>query len=203
MTQEEDPANLNTVAKTKNFQFVFNSKAFSLIDLMVTISIISTLAMIAVPQYSRMQAKARSTEAKAALSNVFTAMASYEFEHQQFTVCIGAAGYAPPPQRYYAVGFHDVDFGSWTCNSLLCNELCAAAGAGEGSNRFDANRSASSLAPAGNTQLDALPTDIAGSNYIICAAGAVSASGPPPIGIGYDSWCIDESKTIQHIETNF
>lgn len=50
---------------------------FSLIELMVVVSIIGILAAIGIPQYSKFQAKARTGEAKSALGALFIVERSF------------------------------------------------------------------------------------------------------------------------------
>ena len=85
-----------------------NTKGFTLIELMVVVAIIGILASIAIPQFNSYQAKARQSEAKIALTSIYTALQSFHVEQQSFTQCLGSAGFRintnNAEQRYYAVG---------------------------------------------------------------------------------------------------
>ena len=63
-----------------------NRKAFTLIELMVTISIIAMLTTIALPVYNRMILKARSDEAKAVIQSIVFAQERFRQENGSFYV---------------------------------------------------------------------------------------------------------------------
>tara|TARA_B110001454_G_scaffold124375_1_gene116064 strand:- start:43660 stop:44247 length:588 start_codon:yes stop_codon:yes gene_type:complete len=184
---------------------------FSLIELMVVVSIIGILSIIGIPQYRKFVAKARSAEVKVSLNAAFAVENVFFSEKGSFTACLGALGFEPSSSnRYYSVGFHNVDFFYGTCGtggSGSCSQLDWAPGAGacapapgDGVNQFLATKSASSLPPADDAILNALPTDLTSNTFILCAAGSVSDAPPLGFGLGYDSWCMNETKTINHVE---
>jgi prepilin-type N-terminal cleavage/methylation domain-containing protein len=61
-----------------------NKKAFTLIELMITISIIAMLATIALPIYDRMILKARSDEAKAVIQSIVFAQERFRQENGRY-----------------------------------------------------------------------------------------------------------------------
>lgn len=187
---------------------------FSLIELMVVVSIIGILSIIGIPQYNKFVGKARSAEAKASLNASFIVENVFFAETGSYTACLAAIGFTPSQEsRYYSVGFHNVDFFYGTCGpsgTITCNKLdwnpgspACATGPGDGVNQFIATKSANSLPPADNSILDALPTNITSNTFRVCAAGAVSGSPPGGFGLGYDSWCIYETKEVYHIEAAY
>ncbi len=58
---------------------------FTLIELMIVVAIIGILAAIAIPNFSRFQAKSKQSEAKTNLKAVFTSAKAYYAEHDTFS----------------------------------------------------------------------------------------------------------------------
>lgn len=54
-----------------------NMRGFSLVELMVVVSIIGILASLAMPKFKRFQAKAKQSEAKSSLSHIFALETGY------------------------------------------------------------------------------------------------------------------------------
>lgn len=84
-----------------------NVKGFTLVELMVVVAIVGILAAIAIPNYQRYQARARQSEAKIALSSIYTAEHGFAAEWSTFTSCIKRIGVQidSSSKRYYATGF--------------------------------------------------------------------------------------------------
>jgi type IV pilus assembly protein PilA len=85
---------------------ILNNKGFSLIELMVVVAIIGVLAAIGIPQYSKFQAKTRQSEAKNALSALFTAESSFMAEFNQYSVSLANIGFGVSGTNLrYVTGF--------------------------------------------------------------------------------------------------
>lgn len=82
-----------------------NNKGFSLVELMVVVAIIGILASVAVPQFSKFQAKSRQSEAKASLTTLYTAEKSFNAEYAGYATSFQALGYAPAGDVLYNIGF--------------------------------------------------------------------------------------------------
>ncbi len=79
---------------------------FSLIELMVVVAIIGILAAIGIPQYAKFQARARQSEAKGALSALYSAEQSYQGEWNSYSVDLGNIGFGVQGQNLrYNTGF--------------------------------------------------------------------------------------------------
>jgi type IV pilus assembly protein PilA len=107
-----------------------NQKGFSLIELMIVVAIIGILSAIAIPNYQKFQAKAKTSEAKSQLSALYTTEKSFFAEYSGYSTRLNAIGYAPDGTTRYTVGFF-TDAGSFGTNAPAgtanCNVTCTAA----------------------------------------------------------------------------
>jgi type IV pilus assembly protein PilA len=82
------------------------SKGFTLLELMVVVAIVGVLAKIGTNVYSKAVSKARQSEAKIALSAIYSAEMTYFSEFYSYIACLRQIGYVPDSStRYYLVGF--------------------------------------------------------------------------------------------------
>ena len=90
--------------------FQKDRQGFTLVELMIVVAIIGILAAIAIPNFLKYQAKAKQSEAKANLKNVYTAELSYLAEsavYASFSV-VGFGLSADNPRYQYDVGLGDL-----------------------------------------------------------------------------------------------
>lgn len=73
---------------------------FSLVELMVVVGIIGILAAIAVPKLQVFTAKAKQSEAKSKLNNIYTLNEAYFAENSQYSATLATIGYSMPTKDY-------------------------------------------------------------------------------------------------------
>ncbi len=81
---------------------------FTLVELMVVVAIIGLLSAVAIPNFRKYQAKAKTSEAKLQLSAVYTALQAWYSDFDNYASCLNLMGYDPAVERlarYYAIGF--------------------------------------------------------------------------------------------------
>lgn len=81
---------------------------FTLVELMIVVAIIGVLSAVAVPNFKKYQAKAKTSEAKVQLAAAYTAQQAFYGDFGIYHTCLAYMGYEPINEfesRYYAVGF--------------------------------------------------------------------------------------------------
>lgn len=167
---------------------------FSLIELMVVVSIIGIITAVAIPSFRRYQAKAKAGEAKLQLASLWAVEEVSRADHGVFATCIEDMGYNPASVGYYAVGF--------AADNTALN---AAVRAGGGSCPDGRHRLVPGSVPAivGGRVTTA---DVSYATWAASAAsfvaGAVGRVSPDP-SVGLDAWSIDENKTLSHVALGY
>lgn len=90
---------------------------FTLVELMVVVAIIGLLAAVALPNFRKYQAKAKTSEAKLQLAALYMAEQSFFMDYENYATCLNLMGYDPSNEngnRYYAVGFNAKNGGAAT-----------------------------------------------------------------------------------------
>src|SRR5258708_860901 len=73
---------------------------------MIVVAIIGILAAIAIPNFTKFQAKSKQSEAKTNLKAIFTAAKSYFGEHDTFIATAANIGFAPEAGNRYTYDYN-------------------------------------------------------------------------------------------------
>lgn len=179
------------------------NSGFTLIELMIVVAIIGVLAAVAIPNYTKYVARARQTEAKLALSSVYTAETFFQTEHSNYTVCVAAIGAQPDnalAKRYYAFGFptapgNDCDLGgAVACHFFADSAASLCADSTVNVTGYDATASASAAAVA--VLATDPPASVATkSTFTATAAGHISTDA----AVAFDTWSITQAKALSNL----
>src|SRR5690606_25746490 len=86
-----------------------NQLGFTLVELMIVVAIIGVLSAVAIPNFKKYQAKAKSSEARVQLAAAYTAQQAFFGDYGIYHNCLVYMGYDPHnemAQRYYAIGIN-------------------------------------------------------------------------------------------------
>ena len=193
--------NLFKNRKPLTFVSVADERGFSLIELMIVVAIIGVLSTVATPNFQKMSAKARTVEAKSALSAMFTAEKAYYAESNTYTYCLTQAGYIPEgARRFYTSGFWLGVSGCVSCSidqnsGQPCNFAPVAwQGTWRNDATFGANSYANPTLAAGGL---ASSFDVDSTTFQAVAFGSVST-----IAI-FDVWSITDGRVLSNNQPGF
>jgi type IV pilus assembly protein PilA len=206
-----------------------SNAGFTLVELMIVVAIVGILAAIAIPNYQKYQAKSRTTEAKVALSNIYSSEVSFRTEFSSYTGALSIAGYTPEGffvggainaarNNMYTVGFSTAAANGDTCgpvaasNQDCCNAASVwgngapASAAADGVSSFSSNKSLrNGFAAATEANLaGATPVTTALTNNTFLA-GAVGVIGNNnAVGnAAFDAWTINQDKLLSNTQVGY
>jgi type IV pilus assembly protein PilA len=84
---------------------------FTLVELMIVVAIIGVLSAVAVPNFKKYQAKAKTSEAKIQLAAAYTAEQAFYGDFGVYHSCLEYMGFDPKREaaaRFFAVGFSTI-----------------------------------------------------------------------------------------------
>lgn len=199
------------------FKSLKRQDGFTLVELMVVVAIIGLLSAVAIPNFKKYQAKAKTSEAKLQLSAVYTALQSWYSDFDNYGTCLNHMGFDPAVEmmaRYYAIGFPTgTAIGATTPNGYsVANGAPAACAAAASVGNDTVTVTASSVnnsawgagkLMAGNAALTSAAVVVANiPNLAIPTtttfrAGAVGIiDGAKITATTADAWTIDQNKRI-------
>jgi type IV pilus assembly protein PilA len=189
---------MNKSQSLKTHSLQISNQGFTLIELMVVVAIIGILVSVAIPQYSKYQARSRQTEAKISLGSVFTAEQSFSVENNSYTGCLADIGVAAVGNTlYYTVGFTTTGTacgpaGNQSCNGFQWSPTAVTTTCSSTASwvPIQANVAANhSVTPSGVGVLAS--TAVAQDTFTAGASGDVSTSSAT-----LDSWSMTNGKVL-------
>ncbi len=184
---------------------------FTLVELMIVVSIIGILSAIAIPNFRIYQARAKTSEAKLQLSAVYSALTALQSDYEAYASCLRDAGYvAPSSNSYYAIGMADnaVARAIVKDNGGTCNK----------NPHFDASRKVGGIAMLG-TQVNSIDTsglipnvsvspplatpnvDNTGSYFVVGAIGVIDPGNSSTAKAS--KWAINQDKVLREINKGY
>jgi type IV pilus assembly protein PilA len=189
--------------KSLNFKWiqmnVQSNKGFTLVELMVVVAIIGILSAIAVPNFKKYQARAKTSEAKMQLSALYSAQQSFNADYDTYATCLNVTGFDPRDEvnsRYYAIGFgadnddanaKAVTSGATSCVSASTEHFYAAGKAIAGKAAVTAFTTGASYSVVGAGVA-------AGTAFTAGAEGSITPTGGAS-GVN-DIWTITQAKVL-------
>ncbi|MFO8058317.1 MAG: prepilin-type N-terminal cleavage/methylation domain-containing protein [bacterium] len=156
-----------------------NRKGFTLIELMIVVAIIGILAALAIPDFMKMLAKSKQSEAKTNLGSIFNLMTAYHGEHSTYADTFNLIGFAPEGENLYT---YRLSAAATDCTpDQLSTENCSQIQTHE--SKGNNNQCDASSQNAG-------PADVTQTTFVCFACGNVDNDD------FIDIWTVDESKHL-------
>ncbi len=175
---------------------LLSAKGFSLIELMVVVSIIGVLTAIAVPNYQKSQARIRTIEAKVNLASLYTVELSYYLEQYSYSACLADIGFRSVI-NYYAIGFgnNGVKCGPPPNSTQGCNNTFMGGVVTTCSVSQSQLQAVSSVGGPPATVTNADLGDMTYNTFTAVAKGQISGNGANP----QDVWTINDANLLQNV----
>ena len=164
---------------------------------MVVVAIIGILSAVAVPNFKKYQAKAKTSEAKMQLAAIYTAEISALNEYDTFGSCLKMMGFDPSAdaaQRYYTVGINGTDQNAVLGGAGL--DACTDAENADGTSWFAAGKKVASQAVCGSTDCLQAGTGATPSLFTASAGGYIMQKTGIAVADA-DKWTINEKKQLK------
>ncbi|MBK7892087.1 MAG: prepilin-type N-terminal cleavage/methylation domain-containing protein [Bdellovibrionales bacterium] len=178
-----------------------NQAGFSLVELMIVVAIIGILATVAIPNFTRFQAKARQSSGKSLLAGYFSAQKSTYSEFQYFTGNFTGAGFKPEGQLTYRLTAADNAAVAGTAATNVADQfpLCIATSV--------APTAANCSTPYLNAWTELASVAAPGGTCVAASAGAMGQPGTflacvsANIGaVAVDVWSINQLKVVSNTQ---
>lgn len=182
---------------------VRNNRGFTLVELMTCVAVVGLLATMANAQYRKMIARARQSEAKLLLGNIWAIQLAYGVEEGGYSGCLKEIGFEPfEGTRYYTIGFAYQDLHEPKCGpagTIPCTTYGWSSGTRdcgpvwEGHSRWRATARGNGHQPI--PELEDFPgaAEMDTQTFKAMAIGNVSPFSSRP-----DVWHVSERKQFTH-----
>jgi len=175
-------------------------EGFTLVELMVVVAIVGILSAVAIPNFKKYQAKAKTSEARLQLASIYSAETSLQSDYDAFGTCLEEAGYIfPTANNYYAVGFAAANS---TANQIIIDNggVCPSVTFSGG-----ATKRAYGATPATKANLTSVITTAVipneGDQFIAGAIGNISPD--VSVAANWDQWTVTENKVLSHTRIGY
>lgn len=193
-------------------------EGFTLVELMIVVAIIGLLSAVAIPNFKKYQAKAKTSEAKLQLSAMYTSLQAWYADYDNYSACLNLQGFDPSlerPSRYYAVGFPAA---AYTANAAATLNgapvACVNTTTGVDVNTATASTASVSAFGAGKlvggitalTSAAVVTGNIAtlaltGTTFVAGALGIIDAA--KATATTADAWTVNQNKKIISVRTGY
>lgn len=183
------------------------ARGFTLVELLISVAIISVLATVGVPTFRRMIQKARKTEAKVALGAVYKIEAAFRAEHNLYGNRLKWMGFereGTPNSWLFSVGFppsgacsdgthitpgYTIELGLLRYSEVGGISYAYPIPVPSPSDEFVSLGGAVTGCAPGNVPFS-------GATFLATASGYVSPAQGAPV----DQWSIDENRSLSNIQ---
>lgn len=172
-------------------------KGFTLVELIIFITILGVLIPAGINNYKMYRAKTMQFDAQIQLANIYKAEISAHADYHTYTTCLTSIDYSTPTDGYYLSGFRNDE--ATSINSI--NEQGGDCETGEYAPKPGIFRKISDVTPFptpdAQLSLGNIKAATRTTRFTAAAAGNISSEVP------YDIWTIDQSKKIKNITVGY
>ena len=198
------------------FKSLKRQDGFTLVELMVVVAIIGLLSAVAIPNFKKYQAKAKTSEAKLQLSAAYTAEQSFYSDYNLYHHCLNYMGYNPSnesAQRYFAIGFKTSNLAAAgaplaqaVANGLITTTAACPTAITDGQSRYEATKKLTNVNAtiaifdvnaAGAAAILGTQADPANETFVIGAVGPVDSKFITNTTMA--GFTINQNKIISHV----
>ena len=208
---------LNSCKEELKMKKLNNESGFTLVELMIVVAIIGVLSAVAIPNFKKYQAKAKTSEAKVQLAAAYTAEQAFYGDFGIYHSCLAYMGFDPANEilsRYYAIGIRvnsNIDntaYASATTSGLAPVECADQLTAADGVTMFSAGKTVGStaavVADAGTnfTAVSAIGSQATNNQtFIIAAQGHISTD--KILATNNSVFQITETKVLTNVRSGY